>query len=77
MLNAAKRCGVKKLVFTSSTGVVWSVKDIVDADETYPVPPEGYDAYHETKARAEKLVLNANNNESMKTVALRPCGIYG
>jgi len=34
IVAAAQKCNVKKLVFTSSTGVVWSVKDIVDVDES-------------------------------------------
>lgn len=36
------------------------------------------DGYNETKAVAEKMVLDANNeSEGFLTIALRPAGIFG
>jgi sterol-4alpha-carboxylate 3-dehydrogenase (decarboxylating) len=35
------------------------------------------DAYNETKAEAEEMVLAANGKQGLLTVALRPSGIFG
>lgn len=35
------------------------------------------DAYNDTKAQAEKVVLEANGKGGLLTVALRPAGIFG
>jgi len=77
VIAAAVACGVRKLVFTSSTGVVWTVKDFDGVDESVPLPKKGYDAYHETKAVAERAVLAANGRNGLRTVTLRPCGMMG
>lgn len=70
---------VKKLVFTSSAGVVYDGHDLINVDERMPYPETPLDAYNDTKAQAERLVLAANDMESgrLKTVALRPAGIFG
>lgn len=52
------------------------VQDIVTADERLEHPTEALDAYNETKAKAEKLVIAANG-EKLMTCALRPAGIFG
>jgi sterol-4alpha-carboxylate 3-dehydrogenase (decarboxylating) len=68
---------VKKLVYTSSTGVVWNVNDMKGVSEGQAVvPQQGYDSYHHTKAIAERLILEANRKE-LHTVVLRPCGMVG
>lgn len=68
---------VKKLVYTSSTGVVWKAYDLHGVSEAQAiVPAEGYDSYHHTKAIAESLILNANG-QGIHTVVLRPCGMIG
>jgi sterol-4alpha-carboxylate 3-dehydrogenase (decarboxylating) len=68
---------VRKLVFTSSAGVVFNGTDIIDVDERYPPPAEPMDAYNDSKAKAEALVLAANGQGGLLTVALRPAGIFG
>lgn len=67
---------VTKLVFTSSAGVVYDGRSLVNVDERIPFPTKPLDAYNDTKAKAETLVLQANSS-SLKTVALRPAGIFG
>ena len=68
---------VTKLVYTSSTGVVWTPQDIAGATEdSIQIPTQGYDSYHHTKAIGEKLVLTEDGNK-MRTVVLRPCGMIG
>ena len=70
--------GIKKLVFTSSAGVVFSgTEEVVDVDERLDFPLIPMDAYNETKARAEALVLGANGRDGLMTCALRPAGIFG
>jgi sterol-4alpha-carboxylate 3-dehydrogenase (decarboxylating) len=70
--------GIKKLVFTSSAGVVFSgTEEVVDVDERLDFPLVPMDAYNETKARAEALVLGANGRDGLMTCALRPAGIFG
>ena len=68
---------VQKLVFTSSAGVVFNGQDIIDVDERLPFPEKSLDAYNESKAKGEELVLAANGKNGLKTVALRPAGIFG
>ncbi|RSH92108.1 erg26, C-3 sterol dehydrogenase [Saitozyma podzolica] len=69
--------GVKKLVYTSSAGVIYDgAMDIVSVDERLPYPTKPLDAYNRTKAEAEKMVLDANSEE-LATCALRPAGIFG
>jgi sterol-4alpha-carboxylate 3-dehydrogenase (decarboxylating) len=68
---------VNKLVFTSSAGVVFNGEDIIDVDERLAPPEVAMDAYNESKSRAEELILKANGVGGVKTVALRPAGIFG
>ncbi|GMM37476.1 sterol-4-alpha-carboxylate 3-dehydrogenase (decarboxylating) [Saccharomycopsis crataegensis] len=69
---------VKALVYTSSAGVIFNGQDIHNADESWPIPEIPMDGYNETKAIAEKAVLDANDFDSdFLTVALRPAGIFG
>jgi sterol-4alpha-carboxylate 3-dehydrogenase (decarboxylating) len=77
IIAAAVECGVRKLVFTSSAGVVFNGEDIINVDERVPFPDIPMDAYNDTKAKAEKLVLEANGKGGLLTVALRPAGIFG
>lgn len=46
-------------------------------DERLPFPDTFMDAYNESKAKAEELVLEANGKDGLLTVALRPAGIFG
>ena len=77
VIAAAVATGVRKLVFTSSAGVVFNGADIIDIDERYPPAKEPMDAYNDSKAKAEALVLTANGQGNLLTVALRPAGIFG
>lgn len=78
ILSTSQAAGVKSLVFTSSTGVVWHGNNIRGGnEEETPIPEIGIDAYTHTKAIAEKMVLKANGQSGMKTAAMRPCGMIG
>ncbi|KAF9454731.1 C-3 sterol dehydrogenase [Macrolepiota fuliginosa MF-IS2] len=77
VIGAAVAVGVRKLVFTSSAGVVFNGADIVNVDERLPYPEVPLDAYNDSKAKAEEAVLEANGKGGLLTVALRPAGIFG
>lgn len=68
---------IAKFVFTSSAGVVFGGRDLVYVDERLQYPLTPLDAYNDTKAHAETAVLAANDPEGLKTVSLRPAGIFG
>lgn len=77
VINAAVAAGIRKLVYTSSAGVVFDGKDVVNLDERAPYPEKPFDAYNDSKAKGEALVLEANGKGGLLTVALRPAGIFG
>lgn len=67
---------VRALVYTSSAGVVFNGADVYNANELWPYPAVHMDGYNETKATAEKAVMEANS-DNLYTVCLRPAGIFG
>ncbi|TFY65520.1 hypothetical protein EVJ58_g1917, partial [Rhodofomes roseus] len=77
VIAAAVATGVSKLVYTSSAGVVFNGESLINVDERLPPPPKAMDAYNESKAKAEEMVLEANGKGGLYTVALRPAGLFG
>lgn len=78
VVAACHAAGVKKLIYTSSTGVVWTGADFNGVTESeVALPGTGYDAYHHTKGLGERIVLAAEGMDGMQTVILRPCGMTG
>ncbi|KAJ7739907.1 hypothetical protein B0H16DRAFT_1324739, partial [Mycena metata] len=78
VISACRAVGVKKLIYTSSTGVVWTGAEFNGINEDQvTLPDKGYDAYHHTKALGERLILSAEGQDGMQTVILRPCGMIG
>jgi nucleoside-diphosphate-sugar epimerase len=76
ILAACRRCGVPRLVFTSSPSVVFGGKPQDGVGESTPYPSRFRSHYSATKADAEDLVLRANDAE-LRTVALRPHLVWG
>ncbi len=76
ILEAARRNGISRIVFTSSPSVVFNGRDMEGVDESVPYPAHFKSPYPETKAKSEKLVLEANS-QSLATVALRPHLVWG
>lgn len=73
---------MKAFVYTSSASVLhdsWS--DKTDIDETMPLLylPVQIEVYSHTKALADQLVLDTNSDAKggMRTVSIRPSGIFG
>jgi 2-alkyl-3-oxoalkanoate reductase len=76
VVAACRACGITRLVFTSTPSVVFDGKDQEGIDESAPYPEHYHAYYPQTKAMAERLVLQANDNR-LATVALRPHLIWG
>ena len=76
VLRAMRDAGIGRLVYTSSPSVVFHGGDCEGADESLPYADHYLTHYPETKAIAERLVLEANG-EQLATVALRPHLIWG
>ncbi|GAA5954236.1 hypothetical protein JCM10213_003353 [Rhodosporidiobolus nylandii] len=80
VVQACREAGVRKLVFTSSMTVVYETGvGLKNVDERQPVLglDEEEASYAGTKARAEKIVLEANGKDGLLTCALRLGGIIG
>ncbi|KAM8844987.1 3 beta-hydroxysteroid dehydrogenase type 7 [Spinachia spinachia] len=85
VVNACVACGIQSLVYTSSMEVVGPNADgdaFVRGNEDTPYRVKHTMAYPQSKAKAEKIVLEANGTtvkggKCLYTCALRPTGIYG
>ena len=76
VIQACRNAGIPKLIFTSSPSVVHSGVDIEGGDESLPYPKQYLADYPRTKAKAEQLIIAANDRH-LSTVALRPHLIWG
>lgn len=76
VIEACRRHGVARLVFTSSPAVVHAGGDLAGADESLPYATRQLAAYPATKAIAERMVLAANGAD-LATTALRPHLVWG
>lgn len=76
VIAACRAVGVARLVFTSSPSVVAADHDLRGVDESQPYPTRYRALYPETKAAAERAVLEAHG-PGLRTIALRPHLIFG
>ena len=76
IIDACKAHNIQKLIYTSSPSVVFAGEDEENINESTPYAEHFLTAYQKTKALAEQMVLEANN-ETLATVALRPHLIWG
>ncbi len=76
LLEACRKAGIRKFIYTSSPSVVAGEGDLRGVDESQPYPPAHEAYYPATKAIAEREVLAANK-PSLYTIALRPHLIFG
>ena len=77
VLAGCRRHRVSRLIYTSSPSVVFDGTDMAGVDESVPYPARYENAYPETKARAEKMVIAAGRENAPMTVSLRPHLIWG
>ena len=76
VLAACRAQDIGKLIYTSTPSVVYSGGNQEGIDERTPYPRSHLAHYGQTKAVAERLVLDANG-PGLSTVALRPHLIWG
>ncbi len=76
VIEACRKQGVSRIVFTSSSSVVFDGSDLDGVDESFPYPEKHGSHYASTKAKAERLIVEANS-EALKTISLRPHLVWG
>lgn len=76
LIQACRRNGVRRLVYTSSPSVVFDGGDMEGVDESAPYATRYHAPYPRTKAMAEQLVRKAAD-QTLKTISLRPHLIWG
>jgi 2-alkyl-3-oxoalkanoate reductase len=77
VIAACRAQGVKRLIYTSSPSVVFDGMDHIDADTSLPYPDQWLCHYPHSKALGEQAVLQANADDGLRTVSLRPHLIWG
>lgn len=75
VIEACKKLGIKKLIYTSTPSVVVGMAGIKNGNESLAYP-EHTAYYPKTKTMAEQAVLVANGSDLL-TVALRPHLMWG
>ena len=77
VIDACRRLGARRIIFTSSPSVVFNGRAMEGADETAPYPePVRCRAIRRTKALAEQLII-ASNGKDLAAVSIRPHLIWG
>ena len=76
VIDACRKHGVNRLVYTSSPSVTFGGDDQEGIDESAPYPETFLAFYPHTKAEAERRVIAANDAD-LATVSLRPHLIWG
>lgn len=76
VIDACRRVGVSRLVFTGSPSCVFDGKDHRNATNELPYPDTFESDYPRTKAQSERMVRDTND-DSLATVSLRPHLIWG
>jgi len=76
LLDAAESAGVARFIYTSTPSVVSYESPIENGPQTLPYAKSYKAFYPETKAEAERMVLQSNSRH-LATVALRPHLIFG
>jgi 2-alkyl-3-oxoalkanoate reductase len=76
VVDGCRKAGVPRLVYTSTSSVVYNGRDLSGADESLPLTTKCPCPYPLTKALGEDAVLAANS-PGLKTISLRPHLIWG
>jgi nucleoside-diphosphate-sugar epimerase len=77
LLAACRDKGVGRFVYVSSASVVYDGTDVEKGDERLPYPSSFHAPYAQTKAVAEKEVLDANGKGGVATCSIRPHVVFG
>ncbi|HEY2826387.1 MAG TPA: NAD-dependent epimerase/dehydratase family protein [Pirellulales bacterium] len=77
VIAACRRNGVRRLVYTSSPSVVFTITNQGGVDESIPYTRRWLCHYPHSKALAEQAVLAANGANGLLTCSLRPHLLWG
>jgi len=77
LLDASQKFGVQQFIYTSTPSVVFNNQNIQNGDESLPYLKSRVPPYAFTKAKAEKLVLEAHCPKKFQTISLRPHLVWG
>ena len=77
LLEVAKQAGIKRFIHIGTEACLFYGQSMDDVDETYPYALNSPYYYSQTKAEAEKSVLEANVPGSFETVSIRPRMVWG
>lgn len=78
MLYAAKTAGTRRFLHIGTEAALFRGQHMRNIDETYPLALHSPFPYSRTKARAEKLVREANDpSMGFETVVVRPRMVWG
>lgn len=78
LLRAAKTADARRFVHVGTEAALFRGQPMRDIDETYPLAPDSPFPYSATKARAEALVIAANDpGGGFETIVIRPRLIWG
>jgi 2-alkyl-3-oxoalkanoate reductase len=77
VIAACRAAGVRRLIFTGSPSVTFDRRHQCGIDESVPYARRWLCHYPHTKALAEQLVLQANDQGQLLTCSLRPHLIWG
>lgn len=77
VLRACVDAGVQRFVHVGTEAALLAGQPLVEVDETAPLRPDSPALYSSTKAKAERLVREANRNGTFETVVVRPRFVWG
>ena len=78
VLRAARKCGVRRVVYMSSVDTYVPLPDGQEMTEVYHYDPDELEGtYAKTKAEATQLVLDANKPGVLETVVCQPSACMG
>ena len=75
-LTACADAGVRRFVHVGTEAALLAGQPLVNVDETAPLRPDSAALYSSTKAKAERLALDASR-EGFETVVVRPRFVWG
>ena len=75
LLEAARKSGLRKLVFSSTGGAIYGEQDVYPAPETHPTRPVS--PYGVSRASGELYLGYYRAQSGLKSVALRYANVYG
>jgi len=75
LLEAARRSGVRKVIFSSTGGAIYGEQDVFPAPETHPTRPVS--PYGVSKASGELYLGYYRAQHGLASVALRYANVYG